>query len=174
MGRWVTFILLAVLLCLAGTYQRTKRCQQQWDAAHPYSFTGKEVTHDPKIPFPLRTTPAAKEAKPSTDPIVHFGGTPNAENAKPKIDLTGKNSYPAAREGKLTVKKTLSDPATATSAAPVVTQWLSERRPMYSIFGYEIFGQSSQRPVPDKPIHFDGNEEQEPSKETKKPSFNWP
>jgi len=174
MGRWVTFLLLAVLLYLAGTYQRTKRCRQQWDAAHPYSFTGKEITHDPNIPFPLRTTPAAREAKPSTGPIVHFGETPNVENARRKVDFPETESYPVAKPRKLTVKKTLSDPVTATGAAPVVTPWISERRPGYSILGYELFGPSSQRLAADKIIRVDGEEGEESSKEaSSKPSFDW-
>jgi hypothetical protein len=125
---WLNITLAIVFLYIMTVWTQARRCEAAWQAAHPYSWTGKEVTEDPasRISRTEATDPATVMAFP-TMCIA--------------LPISTEQSYLTAREARITATATSSTKVTKppdyeTRARAAVMKYWGEKEGCVKIFGW--------------------------------------
>jgi hypothetical protein len=123
---WLNITLAIALLHIMAVWTRARRCEAEWQAAHPYSWTGKEVTEDP----------ASRVSRiGATDPATVMA-FPTMCIALP---ISTEQSSLTAREARITPTasaKVNKPPDYEKRARAAVTKYWGEKKGCVKIFGW--------------------------------------
>jgi K+ transporter len=123
---WLNITLAIVLLYIMAVWTQARRCEAAWQAAHPYSWIGKEVTEDP----------ASRVSRTgATDPATVMA-FPTMCNALP---ISTEQSSLTAREARITPTasaKVNKPPDYEKRARAAVTKYWGEKKGCVKIFGW--------------------------------------